>query len=42
MPMCPPQDISTSFFVEAHEWKPTIREALQAYYDEHVAAQQAR
>lgn len=37
VPMNPPQDISTSFFVEAAEWKPTIREALQAYYDEYVA-----
>ena len=32
----PPQDISTSFFVEAAEWKPTIREALEAYYEEHL------
>lgn len=35
MPMDPPEDISTSFFVSASEWKPTIHEALQAYYDEH-------
>ena len=29
-----PQDISTSFFVKADEWKPTIKEALQEFYDE--------
>jgi hypothetical protein len=29
-----PQDISTSFFVEAHEWKPTVREAIIAAIEE--------
>jgi hypothetical protein len=28
-----PQDISTSFWVEAKDWKPTIREAIDAYLD---------
>lgn len=26
----PPQDIYTSFFVAKHEWKPSIREAIDA------------
>ena len=33
VPENPPQDIETSFFVEANEWKLTILEALQAFYD---------
>jgi len=34
VPMEPPQDISTTFFIEAHEWKPTIAEALKAFREE--------
>lgn len=41
IPIDPPEDVSTSFFVEAAEWKPTIREALQAFYDEYVAVDQS-
>jgi len=29
-----PREISTLFFVEADEWKPTIHEALQEFHDE--------
>lgn len=35
-----PCDIETSFVVEAHEWKDTVREAINAYiteYDEDYA-----
>jgi hypothetical protein len=28
-----PADIQTTFFVEKHEWKNTIREAIDAYLD---------
>ena len=27
-------DISTTFFIEAHEWRPSIREALAAIAEE--------
>lgn len=37
VPTNPPQDTFTSFLVKATDWKPTIREALQAYYDAYVA-----
>lgn len=30
VPMNPPEDIQTSFFVEASEWRPSIREAIDA------------
>ena len=29
-----PSDISTTFFIEAHEWRPSIREALLTLVDE--------
>ncbi len=32
-----PADMWMSFHIKASEWKPTIAEALQAYYDEYVA-----
>jgi hypothetical protein len=30
VPTDPPQDIQTTFFVEKGEWRPTIREAIDA------------
>lgn len=30
VPENPPQDIMTSFFVEKHQWRPSIREAILA------------
>lgn len=38
VPKSPPEDVNTSFLVLAAEWKPTICEALQAYYDEFVVS----
>lgn len=32
VPNDPPQDLISNFFVEAHEWKTTIREALEYGY----------
>lgn len=32
-----PSDIQTTFFIEAAQWKPTIREAIQAAIDEEKA-----
>lgn len=29
-----PDDVDTSFYVEADSWKPTIREAIEAYLDQ--------
>jgi hypothetical protein len=29
----PPIDIQTTFFVEAKDWKNTLREAINAYLD---------
>jgi hypothetical protein len=34
IPENPPDDITTTFFIEKHEWKPTIREAISAYRQE--------
>ena len=34
----PPVDIQTTFFIEAHEWKKTIREAIEAYKAEYDSA----
>lgn len=31
-----PSDIQTTFFIEAKDWKPTIREAIEAYLDENA------
>lgn len=36
VPINPPEDITFYFLVKASEWKPTIREALEAYYAEYV------
>lgn len=33
-PTNPPQDVASTFFVEAEQWKPTIREALEYFYEE--------
>ena len=29
-----PEDISTSFFIEAHQWRDTVREAIDAALEE--------
>jgi hypothetical protein len=34
VPENPPDDIQTTFFIEKHEWKKTIREAILAAYKE--------
>lgn len=34
VPDSPPQDISTTFFVERHQWKPSVREAIDAAIEE--------
>lgn len=34
VPQKPPEDIETLFFIKADQWKPSIKEALQAFYDE--------
>lgn len=31
VPDDPPQDISTCFFIEKDQWRPSIREAILAY-----------
>lgn len=31
VPDDPPQDISTSFFIEKDQWRPSVREAILAY-----------
>ena len=33
VPLDPPQDIETTFFIEKEQWKPSIREALIAFCD---------
>lgn len=34
IPIDPPQDIETTFFIEKALWKPSIKEALIAFCDE--------
>ena len=29
-----PHDVATTFFIPADQWKPTIREAIEAYLSE--------
>jgi hypothetical protein len=31
IPENPPDDVQTTFFIEKHEWKKTVREAVEAY-----------
>lgn len=31
IPDDPPQDISTCFFIEKDQWRPSVREAIKAY-----------
>lgn len=42
LPSNPPSDVCTSFIVEAHEWKPTIREALEAYHQSQIKFHKSR
>lgn len=35
--MDPPGDVQTTFFVEEHEWKPSVREAIDAAIEDERA-----
>lgn len=37
VPENPPEDIDSRFFVTAEEWKPSVREALEAFHEKVLA-----
>lgn len=41
-PQKSPEYIRAIFYVDQSAWKPTIREALQKHYDEHVVVDGSR